>query len=379
MTCHNAYPKTPKLYLGYAIRERTRPLHTLLLFLLISIVVAEAPNPTELLDGLEAKLIKLKEENSKILHKEGEIPLSTKESSPPAQLISSIQQASRSKSSSELDAVRAAEAVLTKENLRLRQRLHHWRGAAKNLAKQVKAVPTKDETTRQADSFLGSLALVSVFGKADSPVDGGTVALRLLVLFVAVNAVLFLFWQGSQTWISKGKDRFKKKEEILWQAPLQQPKASPSTFNFFDPMLRLAGYGAHELEISQIQVGNLPAGGDVFVAIQVGRSREVRTQVAERSMASVVQFKEPLRFSIPWFGPDSRRCLFRIGNADLPSEDTIAFVEIPSKELLQRLKVRRGHPQLCNFTLLSKVPTMNGTHPYISMKLQDVSSEGRKG
>eukprot|EP00933_Yihiella_yeosuensis_P004618 TRINITY_DN108997_c0_g1_i1.p1 TRINITY_DN108997_c0_g1~~TRINITY_DN108997_c0_g1_i1.p1 ORF type:complete len:389 (-),score=72.04 TRINITY_DN108997_c0_g1_i1:91-1257(-) len=358
----------------FSLRERTRPSLALLLLLVTSdLVIAknqgdDASSVSEL-EKLEAGLLKLREESA------------SRSKSPSKAIDVSLQHRERTAAASpnarstkepiqkdELDRIRSAEASLVSENSKLRQQLQRWRGAAAGVAeREAKAAELLSKSKRSQQE---PASLLSVF-VADKAAGGGSEinVLRLIFFILCFNAACFVLWRTAETLRAQSSSSKAKYDWASLKASAGRQKSA--AMSFIEPILRFAGYGPIEVQASQIQVANLPDGGDIFVTIQLGGSNEVRTEVAERSSSGLIRFQERLRFTIPGNIVNSQKCIVRIANADLPGQDTVAYVEVTAKDLLHAVRSKRGQ-QFFTYNLISKEHSFDGMRPQLAMKLSNV-------
>ncbi|CAE8685635.1 unnamed protein product, partial [Polarella glacialis] len=337
------------------------------------------PQHEKSLDDVEAGLLRLREE-SRTLLPEAEGTRSQQQGPPRPVAPVPVAAASTRPATpgAELESIRSTEVKLAAENTQLRQQLRRWRSAAATVEdREAKAADLLklSKTLNQKDVSQGTLSLLGSASQSKNPLDDASNSLRIIFIFVCVNAVAFLLWRTCESYFGLASGKTAQDP----RTPLLHHKGA-AALRFFDPMLRLAGYGDHEIEVSEFQVGNLPPGGDVFVAVQAGGSREARTEVAERPSAGLLCFKEPLRVTVLGGGSERETCVFRVVNADLPGEDTVAVLEISTKELMRRVRSKTKQ-QYFNFHMVAKEHAHLGPRPQLAMRLRDVTNnrEARSG
>lgn len=342
------------------------------------------------LDDYEAALLRLREESKHMLP-ELQAKLGTSQQEPrsvssaskpsmaglPSPSIQAVQEQRPTTPKAELDSIRSAEALLAVENARLRQQVQHWRGAAATVAeREAHEVELLKGAKTSAESEVGpkdSLSLLTetvqtyVFNSGKAPLDNTANGLRMFSIFLCMNGVLFLAWRLCESSLLP----FDAKGTKGPGTPLLSRKGD--ALRYLDPMLRFAGFGSYDIEASELQVGNLPPGGDVFVSVRTSGSREARTRAAERPSLGLLRFQEPLRILVTGGGSESETCTFRVVNADLPSEETVAVLEITTKELMRRVRSKHRQ-QYFNFHMVAQESGHQGPRPQLAMRLRDVTS-----
>jgi len=316
------------------------------------------------LEELEAGLVKLREESKELPFQHHEVEATgsrQNESSGKAMSFGAVAHAADAipsspalrglgSTGSQLEAIRSAEAMLTSENANLRRQLHRWRTASAaehqaNSAEVLKSSePAGGSSQHQEHVSLLASTVQTVFNTGQVPLDGSANAIRLMLIFVCVNAAMF----------------------FIWRAPESDAKAQ------MHPILRAMGFKTLEVEASELQVCNLPPGGAVFASIQLGSDQETCTNVAERPSSGLVQFQEPLKCHITGSSHDSQMCVFRIRRADVPSQDTVAFLQLSTEDLMRRVRSKHGQ-QYFNFNLHVKEQMPHGLRPQLGMRLREVS------
>jgi len=319
------------------------------------------------LEELEAGLVKLREESKELPFQHHEVEATgsrQNESSGKAMSFGAVAHAADAipsspalrglgSTGSQLEAIRSAEAMLTSENANLRRQLHRWRTASAaehqaNSAEVLKSSePAGGSSQHQEHVSLLASTVQTVFNTGQVPLDGSANAIRLMLIFVCVNAAMFFIWRTSES------------------------DAKVPT-RLMHPILRAMGFNTLEVEASELQVCNLPSGGAVFASIQLGSDQETCTNVAERPSSGLVQFQEPLKCHITGSSHDSQMCVFRIRRADVPSQDTVAFLQLSTEDLMRRVRSKHGQ-QYFNFNLHVKEQMPHGLRPQLGMRLREVS------
>jgi len=265
----------------------------------------------------------------------------------------------------DLAELRAREASLTSDNGNLRSQLRRWQSGMAP-AVQTEAGATKPSRTgaevsplggvkKEATSLLASTVKTYVFNSGKEPLDNRANAIRILILFMCINGVFFLTWrswEGQRAPLTKFQSRVRHMESSA---------------------LRLLGRGRYEVEVSELQVANLPGGSDVFLCLQFGDSQQ-RTGILKRPPAVVLRFQERLRLQVSAPGSESETCKFCIKNARSPHQDEVASFELSTKDLLRRLHSKHGQ-QYFSFNLqLQEPPAFDNAavmQPKLSLRLRE--------
>lgn len=303
---------------------------------------------------------------------------------------------------SRLVAARNAEVRLNTANDRLRQELMRWRRMGSTISqheaqvaklmqhaspalRRTEAAPRLssppvflDEADRDGLSLLSEamrtyLEGVSrlkdtvrtyIFDSGRKPLSEGSNALRLVLIFCCANAVAFSMWHSA--------------EHIKKTATRRLP----------EPVLRRFGLGRYFVEISEVTLENLPAGEDVYVSLQMGVKRELRTVALEPPSAGPLRFGEVFNVELQDSDLDSR-CICRVIDRNGVAEEQIAHFEISAEEVLRLARCRPGEdlsfalaPSATRWAWKQRRPPGmaaasvggHGDRPCLSMRLRHISS-----
>lgn len=287
------------------VRNRTRLVWAALPFLLTQASAYEA-GPSSL-SVLEASLVKLKKESAQ-LHEHG---TALKEVKP---LKSGAVHAG---TESNIAQVRSVEAKLSTENHRLRQ--------------QLQRTSPKSE--------------VSLLASSEAQGDHSFALLvRLLLLFVVVNSVLYLLWNMEGPTVEKVKRRAA------------------------EPLMRAMGRGTYEVEISELQVTNLPLTGSVVLGFELCGRRQAAEALCEQGL---VRFQDRFRFQIQGGGSEGQSCVLRVTQA----EETLAEVALSTKDILRRVHSKHGQ-QYFHYRMFPK-EAYASWRPSLSLRMREVERTRR--
>lgn len=212
---------------------------------------------------------------------------------------------------SNIAQVRSVEVQLSTENHRLRQQLQ--RGTSQKT--EVSLVASSEA---QGDS-RDSLALL----------------VRLLLLFVLVNSVLYLLWNMEGPTVEKVKRRAA------------------------EPLMRAMGRGTYEVEMSELQVTNLPLTGSVVLGFELCGRRQAAEASCEQGL---VRFQERFRFQIQ----EGQSCVLRVTQA----EETLAEVALSTKDILRRVHSKHGQ-QYFHYRMFPK-EAYASWRPSLSLRMREV-------
>lgn len=289
------------------VRNRTRLVWAALPFLLTQASAYEA-GPSSL-SVLEASLVKLKKESAE-LHEHGS---GLKEVKPLKS--TSNPGAVNAGTESNIAQVRSLEARLSTENHRLRQQLQR--------TSQKTEVSLLASTGAQGDQSFALLV-------------------RLLLLFVVVNSVLYLLWNMEGPTVEKVKRRAA------------------------EPLMRAMGRGTYEVEISELQVTNLPLTGSLVLGLELcGRLQ----WAGEAScVQGLVRFQDRFRFQIQGGGSEGQSCVLRVAQA----EETIAEVALSTKDIMRRVHSKHGQ-QYFHYRMFPK-EAYASWRPSLSLRMREVET-----
>jgi hypothetical protein len=152
-----------------------------------------------------------------------------------------------------------------------------------------------------------------------------------------------------------------------------------------EPLGRFIGLAYEAVEISEIQLGHLLVGGDVYVSIDIGTNPIFNTRTINQSDGVFLRFRETFRVNVR---KTDNPCIFKIIDQDVLMSDQIAQLEINAWEFVRLAKQGRSdassgyyrfdlqHRQRRN-RQQTKGP--GGHRPYIAMRLREVTSDKFKG
>eukprot|EP00930_Biecheleria_cincta_P025693 TRINITY_DN18244_c0_g1_i2.p1 TRINITY_DN18244_c0_g1~~TRINITY_DN18244_c0_g1_i2.p1 ORF type:complete len:435 (+),score=94.79 TRINITY_DN18244_c0_g1_i2:88-1392(+) len=264
-------------------------------------------------------------------------------------------------SSTQLSAIRSSEALLTAENAELRTQLRRWHSsaaAAKAAAAKAAGMQRPAGNAGRGGRSLESVGLLDLkAGSRESTLEANS--LRLFALFIVANAVLFLLWRSNQESGSHGLS--KSGRPAGW---VQQVLA---------PVLRAIGLGPCEIEISEMQIGNLGPGGEVFISLHVDGNNDQCTGISERMAAGLVRFKHSFSLQVSGSGSNSQMCTLAVRHANSLSQDTVATLALSTKEIMRRVRSKHGQ-QYFNFNLTMHEQLLSGNQvtPQLALRLREI-------
>lgn len=289
------------------VRNRTRLVWAALPFLLTQASAYEA-GPSSL-SVLEASLVKLKKESAE-LHEHGSGLKEVKPLKSP-----SNPGAVNAGTESNIAQVRSLEARLSTENHRLRQQLQR--------TSQKTEVSLLASTGAQGDQSFALLV-------------------RLLLLFVVVNSVLYLLWNMEGPTVEKVKRRAA------------------------EPLMRAMGRGTYEVEISELQVTNLPLTGSLVLGLELCGRRQWAGEAS--CVQGLVRFQDRFRFQIQGGGSEGQSCVLRVAQA----EETIAEVALSTKDIMRRVHSKHGQ-QYFHYRMFPK-EAYASWRPSLSLRMREVET-----
>lgn len=138
-----------------------------------------------------------------------------------------------------------------------------------------------------------------------------------------------------------------------------------------EPVFRFVTRMPYNVEIAEVHIGGLPAGGARRLVVHVG-SNEGRTSAVEDIEGAFVRFPETFNFAIQ---TSDERCVFSIID-DATNAET-AHVELPAVEIIN-LAQRAQDYHRTNLTLGKDAAkairkTTRAAKPYIAMRVRDVT------
>jgi len=262
---------------------------------------------------LEASLVKLKKESAE-LHEHGAL-----REVKPLQPLSPG--AAKAGADTNIATVRSLEARLSSENLRLRQQL-----------RRPAPLPVTGEV-EHPDSKVSLLSTTGVYGD-----HSFAVMVRLLLLFCVINTAIYLLWNVEGPTVEKVKRRAA------------------------EPLMRAIGRGTYEVEMSELQVTNLPLTGAVVLCLEIcGRILYSEAECFQ----GLVRFQDCFRFPIHGGGSEGQNCVLRVCQA----EETMAEVALTTKDIMRRVHSKHGQ-QYFHYRMFPK-EAHSSWRPSLSMRLRE--------
>lgn len=148
-----------------------------------------------------------------------------------------------------------------------------------------------------------------------------------------------------------------------------------------EPLGRAIGLAYQQVEISEIQLGHLLVGGDVYVCVDIGTNPLLNTRTINQSDGVFLRFRETFKVNVrKTDGP----CVFKVIDQDVLMSDQIAQLEINAWEFvnLARKGSSDANSGYYRFDLQHRQRRMKqqvmkgpgGLRPYIAMRLREVTS-----
>eukprot|EP00746_Dinoflagellata_sp_MGD_P162878 gnl/MRDRNA2_/MRDRNA2_90624_c0_seq1.p1 gnl/MRDRNA2_/MRDRNA2_90624_c0~~gnl/MRDRNA2_/MRDRNA2_90624_c0_seq1.p1 ORF type:complete len:488 (-),score=91.70 gnl/MRDRNA2_/MRDRNA2_90624_c0_seq1:9-1472(-) len=152
-----------------------------------------------------------------------------------------------------------------------------------------------------------------------------------------------------------------------------------------EPLGRAVGLTYISVEISEIQLGHLLVGGDVYVSIDIGTNPLLNTRTINKSDGVFLRFKESFKVNVR---KTEKPCLFKIMDQDVLMHDQIAQLEINAWEFvnLARKGSADANSGYYRFDLQHRQRRIKGgtvkgftnpgaLRPYIAMRLREVTND----
>merc|ERR1740117_2597968 len=147
--------------------------------------------------------------------------------------------------------------------------------------------------------------------------------------------------------------------------------------------------GSYAIEVSELQISNLQASGDLHVALRTG-GKEMRSRALEASCGNLLSFDGMFSLSLKRYD-NSGTCNLVVVDRDSVSPDVLCHVEIPSSEVLRMALDERGEYFNLKLTLganKARGATTKGqpggvaavgddAAPYVAMRIRDVTGRSR--
>lgn len=152
-----------------------------------------------------------------------------------------------------------------------------------------------------------------------------------------------------------------------------------------EPVGRALGLTYQTVEISEIQLGHLLVGGDVFVSIDIGTNPLINTRTINQSDGVFIRFKEAFKVNVR---KTDKPCMFKVIDQDVLMSDQIAQLEINAWEFVKL--ALQGSADASSgyyrFDLQHRQRRMKkdtkgpgGLRPYIAMRLREVTNDKYQG
>jgi hypothetical protein len=156
-----------------------------------------------------------------------------------------------------------------------------------------------------------------------------------------------------------------------------------------EPLGRAVGLTYQTVEVSEIQLGHLLVGGDVYVCVDIGTNPLLNTRTINKSDGVFLRFNEVFKVNVR---KTERACKFKVIDQDVLMHDQIAQLEINAWEFVNLAKKGSAdansgyyrfdlqHRQQRKKHQTSKSSTNpSGLRPYIAMRLREVSNNRYDG
>jgi len=191
--------------------------------------------------------------------------------------------------------------------------------------------------------------------------------LRLVVMAIVLGSVYFFREEFQRV-----PERIAGKKVIL--PPMPDFQSLPRRVGCW------VGFISHEIEISELHVGNLLVGGSVYVSVEIGDNPPMRTKAIELSDGSFLPFSDRFRVESHWL---DGTCIFSVVDQQdaLGCCDTVARLEIPARTLITHARERKEY---FRFELipegrrLCSEAARKDERPYAAMRIRDVTCRGKK-
>jgi len=290
----------------------------------------------------------------------------------------------------------ATEASLLDENTKLRRELEHWRKAGEHtaereskvvqlieegshLAKTAAAAPSKaPPATNSLVSLIESMRqqLGALWGAA--PAAG-----CVFLLSLASLCALVALWSAalsschSQRRPQKRSGGGRGAEQHDWRDIATQALTCGGRLAVLEPALRYVGVASYKIEISEIHLGSLLGGDDVFVRLVDGGAagQERRTKVVRRSDGSFLRFVEV-------FVLDVRKVDGKLLISVHDDRGELASLELPALELIRlarRPNQEYFRSELQPSPVLGVILQGSQRRPYAAMRIRDITNLNQGG
>jgi hypothetical protein len=153
-----------------------------------------------------------------------------------------------------------------------------------------------------------------------------------------------------------------------------------------EPLGRALGLAYQAVEISEIQLGHLLIGGDVFVSIDIGTNPLMNTRTINKSDGVFLRFNETFRVNVR---KTDAPCLFKVIDQDVLISDQIAQLEINAREFVNmatkgsadansgyfRFDLQHRERKKGQGVKMPRTRSPGITRPYIAMRLREVTGD----
>jgi len=286
----------------------------------------------------------------------------------------------------QLDVERSRGTALMSENSQLQKQLKDWRGAGTRVAERegevakllAMASREQNETTSRANTT--AVFPVSFLGKM-APYAFSHAVTKFLVLGLLGSVVLLVWMQREHTakLVCRTSEVKVSLRDIMYQVATCNKRCGRSA-----PFLRYFGVSAYAIEISEIHIGNVLVGGDVYVHLALGPDQEFHTPLVQLSDGAFLKFNAAFVIKV---GKNDSPLVLSVIDKDPLMQDRVAFLEIPALELL-RLAQEQQNREYYRFDLVpdsSRAWAMRGSEssceagkeerqPYTAMRIRDVTA-----
>lgn len=272
---------------------------------------------------------------------------------------------------------RSRAASLTSENSRLRKQLTDWRGAGARVAdRDAKAVDLLVKTGRKlnetAAGTIGSagvaVSLLSNLAFANMVPDRSHSVMKLLVFSFLLLIAFFGLTQ---------RELAIKQLNLPWRDIMCQFATCNRRCPRSSSLLRYLGVSSYAVEISEIHLGNVLVGAEVYVNLRLGPDQEFNTPLVEKSDGAVFKFTSAFVFQV---GRNDKPLVLSVISKDNLVQDRLAYLEIPALELLMLAHEQgKSRREYFRFDLVSQaISSLRVSHedehqPYTAVRLRDVT------
>jgi len=281
----------------------------------------------------------------------------------------------------ELQELRAGKVQLQEQLRSWSSGLAHITSREAHMAEliaEAKNAPT-DGFVGYGSSFSSWLStLPSKLGETVQIMQGVVFMLMLIIACLLIwkfrARILFLLFETEEVKMSW--------QDVVWAALSCCHVCWP-----LEPLGRAVGLTYQAVEISEIQLGHLLVGGDVYVGIDIGTNPVLNTRTINQSDGVFLRFRESFRVNVR---KTDKPCVFKVIDQDVLMHDQIAQLEINAWEFvnLARKGSADANSGYYRFDLqhrqkrmkaASKAKGSDGLRPYIAMRLREVTNDKYSG